>query len=336
MKKHSCVCQGLAVVFVLVFLVFPVAAEDQKPVKMVHTVPLSGVLGSVPETGLGLSDAADYINETGGIGGRKFVAIVEDGRYDVPTTLGIFNRFATSEPKDEFLYYSQFCTPCLKALSEKVNQEEKLPVLAGSMSALIFDDQVREKAPYFFATGPGYGEQWGMVLKYIKDNHKKKTPPRVAFHYFDNSTGRDPMEDLKKYAKKFGVEIVLMEPFSATAQTFAPSFLKFRKENVEYVLFWNWSLKIGVRYFKEAKKYIPNIPTFGVHWTAANLFFYLAGEEYDNHYVVSGYPVETETDNEFVKIVTGMAKKKNRDVKAWAFYMQSWAMGQLAAESARQ
>jgi len=336
MRKTAWIGCVVVCVLSVIFQTSSAFGAEKKPVKMVHTVPLSGVLGSVPETGLGLTDVATHINETGGIDGREFVAIVEDGRYDVPTTLGIFNRFAESEPRDEFLFYSQFCTPCLKALAEKVNKEEKIPVLAGSMSALIFDEKVKENAPYFFATGPGYGEQWGMVLKYIKLNHKKKTPPRVAFHYFDNSTGRDPMEDLQKYASKFGVEIVMMEPFSPTAQTFAPSFLKFRKEKVEYVLFWNWSLKIGVRYFKEAKKYLPDVPTFGVHWTAANLFFYLAGEEYDNHYVVTGYPVETELDNRFVKMVTDMAKRKGRDVKAWTFYMQSWVMGQLAAEAARQ
>lgn len=331
----------LTVIFGILFMVLALgfqlaAAEDKIPVLMVHTCPLSGVLGSVPDTGYGLTDAVTYINETGGIGGREFVGVVEDGRYDVPTTLGIFNRFAESKPKGEFLSYSQFCTPCLKALTETVNQEEKIPVLAGSMSALIFDDNVKKNAPYFFATGPGYGEQWGMALKYIKLNHKKDTPPRVAFHYFDNSTGRDPMEDLKKYAKKFGVEIVLMEPFSPTAQSFAPSFLKFRKEKIEYVLFWNWSVKIGVRYFKESKKYLPKIPIFGVHWTAGNLYFHLAGQDYDNHFVVSGYPVETELDNNFVKIVTDMAKKKDRKIVAWAFYMQSWVMGQLTAEAARQ
>ena len=331
----------MTVIFGTFFLVFalcaqPVTAEDKGPVIMVHTCPLSGVLGSVPDTGYGLTDAATYINETGGIDGREFVAIVEDGRYDVPTTLGIFNRYAESKPKGEFLSYSQFCTPCLKALTEKVNQEEKMPVLAGSMSALIFDENVKKNTPYFFATGPGYGEQWGMALKYIKLNHKKETPPRVAFHYFDNSTGRDPIEDLKMYAEKFGVEIVMMEPFSPTAQSFAPSFMKFRKEKVEYVLFWNWSIKIGVRYFKEAKKYLPKTPIFGVHWTAGNLYFNLAGKDYDNHYVVSGYPVETELDNEFVKIVTDMAKKKDRKIVAWAFYMQSWVMAQLTADAARQ
>lgn len=312
------------------------AAAADKPVKMLITVPLSGILGSVPDTGYGLSDAADYINETGGINGRKFEGIVEDGRYDVPTTLGIFNRYSTSTSKDEFLFYSQYCTPCLKALSEKVNKEEKIPVLAGSMSAKIFDDKVKETAPYFFASGPGYAEQWGMALKYIKENHKGSAPPKVAFHYFDNSTGRDPMDALKMYAKKFGVEIVMMEPFSPTAQTFAPSFLKFRQAKVDYVLFWNWSLKVAVRYFKEAKKYLPKTPIFGVHWTAANLYFHLCGKDYDNHYVVSGYPTELETDNEFVKIAVGMAKKNNHDVKAWAFYFQSFAMGQLAADAARK
>ena len=182
----------------------PRADAADKSVKMLITVPLSGAIGSVPDLGYGLSDAADYINETGGINGRKFEGIVEDGRYDVPTTLGIFNRYATSMPKDEYLFYSQYCTPCLKAMGEKINREEKIPVLAGSMSAKIFDDKVKETAPYFFATGPGYGEQWGMALKFIKEHHKGPNPPRVAFHYFDNSTGRDPMDDLKSMPKSSG------------------------------------------------------------------------------------------------------------------------------------
>ena len=128
----------------------------------------------------------------------------------------------------------------------------------------------------------------------------------------------------------------MMEPFSATAQTFAPSFLKFRQAKVDYVLFWNWSVKIGVRYFKEAKKYLPNTPTVGVHWTAMTLYFYLCGQDFDNHYVVCGFPTEQEMDNEFVKIAVGMAKKNKHDVKAWTGYFQSFAMAQLAADAARK
>ena len=46
----------MTVVFGIFFLVFalsaqPVTAEDKGPVIMVHTCPLSGVLGSVPDKG---------------------------------------------------------------------------------------------------------------------------------------------------------------------------------------------------------------------------------------------------------------------------------------------
>jgi hypothetical protein len=177
---------------------------------------------------------------------------------------------------------------------------------------------------------------WASVLKWIKDNHKKSTPPRCAFHYYDNSTGRDPMAYLDKYSKKFGVDIVMKEPFSPTAQTFAPAFLKFRKEKIEYVLFWSWSVKIGAKYFAEAKKYIPKLPTIGVHWTAANLYFHVAKDKYDGHFAAEPYPIETETDNTFVQAVIKGAKEKNRNVRAWAFYMQSWTMGLIAGQAARQ
>jgi len=320
----------------LVFYVTLAGAADKKPVKMLSAMALSGPAGAVPETGWGFVDAGDYINRTGGIGGRPFVAILEDGRVEVPTTLGIFNRYVAKESKDELLFYCQYNSMALKAMHDQINKEEKIPVLAGTMSAVIFNDKVRETSPYFFSTGPGWGEQWGMVLNYIKKHHKKSTPPRVAYHFIDNSSGRDPMEATKKYAKKFGVDIVMLEPFSPTAQTFAPAFLKFRKNKIEYILFQNYSFKIGARYFKEAKKYIPQIPLYGVHWTAANLYFHVVGAAYDNHYVVHGYPVETELDNKFVQIVTKMAKEKGRKVRAWTLYMQSWMMAQTAAAAARQ
>ena len=171
----------------LVFYVTLAGAADKKPVKILGGMPLSGILGSIPETAWGVIDAAEYVNNTGGIGGRPFVAIMEDGRYDVPATLGIFNKYAGQAAKDELLFYCQYNTPGLKALHEKINKEEKIPVLAGSMSAIIFNDRVQQESPYFFATGVGYGEMWGSILKYIKMNHKKSTPPRVAFHYYDLS-----------------------------------------------------------------------------------------------------------------------------------------------------
>ena len=336
MKRMVLVCSVFLLGLAVVFQSSPTVAEEKKPVKFLLTAPLSGILGSVPDIGYGLMDAAQYINDTGGIGGRKLEAIVEDGRYDVPTIVGLFNKYAADEPKDEFLFFCPFAGPALKALREKANQEEKIPVLGASMTNQIFNDRVSKDTPYYFTTGPGYNEQWAMVLKYIKKNHKKSTPPRVALHYYDNSTGREIHQSLRDYAKKYGIDLVMMEPFSPKAQTFAPGFLKFRQKKVEYILFWNWSFKVGARYFKEVKKYLPNVPTYGVHWTAANLFFHLAGDSYDGHYVVSGYPLETELDNTFIKNVTDMAKKKKRSIKTWGFYLQSWVMGQLAGEASRQ
>lgn len=330
---------GIYLVVALLFFVVGIplgTAADKKPFKTFGSMILSGIVGAIPETAYGVIDAAAYINETGGIGGRPYVATMEDGRYDVPATLGIYNKYMQSEPADEYLFYTQYNTPALKALQEKVNKEDKIPCLVGSMSALIFDDKVREHSPYYFASGPGYGEMWGVVLKYIKDHHKKSTPPRCAFHYYDNSTGMDPMGALQKYAKKFGVEIVMMEPFAPTAQTFAPAFLKFRKEKIEYVLFWNWSAKIAAKWFQEYRKYLPDVPNYGAHWTAGLINFDLAGEAYDGHHVVTAYPIETETNNKFVQMATEMAKKQNREIRAWQFYFQSWQIGLIPAYVGRQ
>jgi len=104
MKRISWICAVLVCVFMLAIQVPLTGAADKKPVKIVGAMPLSGFVGTITETAWGVIDAAEYINRTGGIGGRPFVAIMEDGRYDVPATLGIFNKYISSEPADEFLF----------------------------------------------------------------------------------------------------------------------------------------------------------------------------------------------------------------------------------------
>jgi len=112
------------------------AFSADKPVKLLGIMVLSGVVGAVPETGWGLLDGCDWINENGGINGKKFECILEDGRYDVPLSESIYNRYL-SEPKDELFFVSGYQTGVLKALAEKNNKEAKLVWIDGSMATEI-------------------------------------------------------------------------------------------------------------------------------------------------------------------------------------------------------
>ena len=144
-------------------------AADKTPVKLIGSAVLSGKVGALVETGWGFMDAQDYINEKGGVNGRKFEVLLEDGQYDVPVSVSLFNRVVESQPKNELFFHSGWQTGVLRAIAEKVS-ENHVVCIDGSMASTIFTDDVKEKYPYYFSCGVPYGEQCGMIFKYIKEN----------------------------------------------------------------------------------------------------------------------------------------------------------------------
>jgi len=312
-------------------------AADKKPVSLCAVGVLSGKVGAVPETGWGYVDGAAFINENGGINGRPFKVILEDGQYDVPVSVSAFNRVLAAEPQDELMFHSGFQTGVLMALREKIAESHVICV-DGSMATHIFSEKVKQDYPYYFSCGVPYGDQCGALLQFIKNKlHKGKAgKPKVAFIYIEATAGKDPLEKLREYAKKMDVDIVLEEPVTFTTTDYTPTIMKIRQAGAEYSILWSWAIPVSARFEKIYRKFFPKAPLLGLSYAAGEIGFKTAGEAHDGLYAFGPYPRPNETDNKLVQICLETATKQNHKWVNWDVYVQSFIMSLICAEGARR
>jgi branched-chain amino acid transport system substrate-binding protein len=329
-------CVGLILALCLLVLTAGGApAADKKPVKLLGMAVLSGKAGAFPESAWGWEDGASFINETrGGIAGRPFKVIIEDGQYDVPVSVSNLQRVLAAEPEDELLFHCGFHTGVLQAIKEKV-AETKIICIDGSMATHIFTDNVQKEYPYYFSTGIPYGDQTGALLKYIKTElHKgKQGKPKVAFVYIEAAAGRDPLDKLKMYAKKFDVDL-MVEPVTFTTTDHTPTVMKIRQAKADYTILWSWSTSVSARFEKVYRKFFPKKPLLGLSNSAWETMFKSAGKAHDGMLFTSPFPRANETDNNLVKIILDTAGKKDRKIVLWDIYLQAFLMSLMAAEGA--
>lgn len=149
----------------------------------------------------GQLDAVQWINEQGGIRGKKLKLIVIDDKYKVHDGVMGFKRLTEGEGVVGIYIQS---TGTTLNLAEKINKLA-LPTFGASFTAKLQDPA---KTPYNFFVGPSYADQARVALKWIADTWQDTTRrPKVVFLYPDNTYGRDILDVAKDYAKKLNIMV---------------------------------------------------------------------------------------------------------------------------------
>lgn len=339
MKKSS-ICLGIMLVCTtLVLSSQGVWAQTSKVVKIGAPIPLSGLGGAYVGIGWGYNDCQSYINEKGGIGGYKINFLVEDNRWAVTTEIAIINRLLTMEPKEELLLFcGNLITGTLKALSEKINKEVKIPSISLSYSVEMFGKPGGpSKYPYYFSLGPDYTQQVGLLLRYLKKEHKKSSPPKLAVVYSPTEYGRDPIADLKEDAGRLGIQIVAEEEMAITASDVTSQVLNIRKADPDFVLWHGYTPAMVVVpvFVKTVRQYLPNVPILGTHYQTAPQVIIASGQAADGLIGVSADVMWYESENPFIKLVRDQAEKRGRKLpeQEQSNYIVGWKLGLIGAHA---
>ena len=160
----------------------------------------------------GVREAVAYVNDTGGINGKKIDLRMYDYGYKVPEAITIYKRFKTV---DKVVMILGWGTGDTEALSPTIGRD-KIPYLSDSFSGHICDPK---KAPYNFVYGTDYStnaraalitwyeEVWKKDPKWAKERAKGK--PRLAcFYSFPHPYASAPIRALKDQAALLGFEPV--------------------------------------------------------------------------------------------------------------------------------
>src|ERR1700756_1242076 len=152
-------------------------------IKVGGTFPFSGPVSSVGTTGKGLLAYISYLNDKGGVGGRKINYIALDDAYSPPKAVEQIRRLVES---DEVAFlFSQLGTPSTAATA-KYLAARKVPSIAILSGANAFT-QYRD-FPYITTALPSFDTEGRIYAKYLK----KVLPPdaKIAILYQNDDFGK--------------------------------------------------------------------------------------------------------------------------------------------------
>jgi branched-chain amino acid transport system substrate-binding protein len=204
----------------------PAAAQE---IKVGGLFDLTGITSDVGKPfAQGVRDGVKWVNDSGGINGKKIRLVETDYGYKIPEAVSAYKRMVNDE---KVIMINGWGTGDTEALKDFVNKD-KIPYISASFSGHLTDPS---KTPYNFFVAPSYSDQLRAWLKWVKDDWKDKSRnPKVAFFYGDNAYGRAPIEAGRRYSKEIGVDLVDEEIVPGAFQDATSQLLTMKAKGADY------------------------------------------------------------------------------------------------------
>jgi branched-chain amino acid transport system substrate-binding protein len=149
----------------------------------------------------GYQDYIALINSKGGVEGFKIKVLEIDNEYKVPPAMEAHERFK----KEGAILEGLYGTPQTAALNKKLEEDKILGTSPGFGTASAADGK---RFPYTFPIAASYWSQGGAAVAFAKEalggNLKGK---KIAFLFYDNPAGKEPLPILEDLAKAEGFEL---------------------------------------------------------------------------------------------------------------------------------
>ncbi len=259
---------------------------------------ISPLTGKIAMVGVPIANAIkdyfDYLNDQGGIHGRKLEVISEDGKYDPPQAIASLKKLIDRDKI--FALASTSGTPITLALNPTITRE-KLPSMAPIPAYGIFG----LKSPkYLFSYGPYYAEQVVFNIEYILFTLGAKNP-RIAFFYQDDEFGKDGYRGFKAAVKEYRLNVVAKEKYTRGAIDISSQVLNIKRANPDFLIITAIPSH-AIMLLKEANRQGLNIPIFSCANARLEAVIKVAGEAAANYYCAENIALPNETQ------IPGMAK----------------------------
>ncbi|MBI4561892.1 MAG: ABC transporter substrate-binding protein [Candidatus Rokubacteria bacterium] len=204
-------------------LLLPGGTAWAQEVKLGSLNDLTGPTSDVgKDIALGIREAVQYVNDTGGVNGKKIRLFLYDYGYRVPEAITTYKRFRDFDRVAGVLGWG---TGDTEALSPTVGKD-RMPYLSHSFAAKLTDPKT---APYNFVYGTDYSsnaraaltawfeEVWMKDPRFREARAKGEKPRIVMFYAFPVPYSSAPIKALKNHAELLGFEIGPDQDVSLTA-----------------------------------------------------------------------------------------------------------------------
>jgi branched-chain amino acid transport system substrate-binding protein len=211
---------------------------------------LTGATSDVgKDAALGIREAVKYVNDNGGINGKKIKLYLYDYGYRVPEAITLYKKFKSMK----IAMLLQWGTGDTEALSPTVNKD-KMVTISDSLSGHLCDPK---KTPYNFVYSTDYStnaracltawyeEIWKKSDKWKKDRDAGKKPKLVCFYMFASPYCSAPIKAIKDQAKLLGMEVGEDQDVSLVALDAKSQVLAAKKENPNVIWHGNTTMSVA-------------------------------------------------------------------------------------------
>ena len=281
----------------------------------------------------GYHDYIDLVNSKGGIEGYKIRALEIDIEYKVPPAMEAHERFK----KEGEVLEGVYGTPQIAALTKKLEEDKILGTSPGFGTAAAADGR---RYPYVFPIAASYWSQGAAALAFAKKElGGSLKDKKIAYLFYDNPAGKEPLAVLEDLAKSEGFEFRTFA-VPAPGLEMAPQVLditgRYKPDFVVAHLFGR-SPSVSIKELK-AKGY-PLSKVVSLVWGSSEADIAAAG----GYGVADGYHTlqfaEVGTDFQVIKDINAMYQAKGKpapkEQEISVFYNRGVMLAALHVEAAR-
>ena len=265
-----------------------------------------------------------FINEQGGINGRKVSLIIEDDRYSVPVTLSAFKKLVY---RDEVLaIVGPSATAGVTALFSQV-KKERMPIIPVPLTETFVNPYKR----YIFMSTTGYTEQNMSLVDYIVKDLKAGNP-KIGVVCPDSEYGLTGYRLISGRAKLHGIQHEVDKEIMAVSAVDASSqILNLRRNKVDHIFVFG-GIQSTVTVLRDARKFGMDARFFGDFFSCDEDVVRIAGKAAKDFYGVHSL-------SSWYDDVPGIARLKKITLRydpktkpLNRYYIQGWLMSMIVTE----
>ena len=271
--------------------------------------------GPIKELGLlipaGSQMYFDYINEQGGVNGRKIRMITEDHGYNPQKSVTAAKKLV--EKDQVFCLYNVIGTSPVEAI-RPILEESGVPLIAPATNSSTMSDMSRQGAKYIFHTDAGYDLQTKVLINYILS---KNPNAKIGFAYQDDDYGENALQGAAEAEEMNGIT-VQKESFQRGATDFVGQTSNFLKGGCTDVIIGGIVREpVTIMKTAQAMNYKPNF--YGLGPTTDKRVGLLAGDAGEG-FITAYWAFHPESNNPGPKLYQQLCDKNNVPEKMRGLY----------------
>ena len=261
-------------------------------IKIGTWAPLTGPASNLSTIARAMEAYFAYINDQGGIHGRKLTLLLRDDGYDPERTPAIVKELVDGD--HVFALLGGNGTANCLAVKDFI-AIKLLPWINPGSAARVWTSPLNA---YVFSTFPSYVTEGRILAKYVVNELEAET---YGMFYQDDSFGREGQEGVRLGLRSANKEIALAQAYTVGQNDLTEIAQNFKDENVDVIFVW--SITEGAAALVTAvaaiEDYDPQIVATQV--LSDPVMFDLAGDAWEGAIVASSVPETTSDEPGTVK-----------------------------------